>query len=160
MNLNHFDTHGNAVMVDVGQKPVTAREASAEGSIRMNADAFAAVRNGTVKKGDVLGVARVAGILAVKRTAELIPLCHVVPLTHCSVEFTMSEDSREVLARCTVRCDGKTGVEMEALLGVSTALLTIYDMCKAVDRTMEIGGIRLMRKNGGTGGEYVRQAAP
>lgn len=159
MNLNHFDTHGNAVMVDVGQKPITAREACAEGNIRMNAEAFAAVRNGTVKKGDVLGVARVAGILAVKRTAELIPLCHVVPLTHCSVEFMLSEDSPEVIARCTVRCDGKTGVEMEALQGVSTALLTIYDMCKAVDRAMEIGGIHLMRKSGGTGGEYVRQDA-
>ena len=128
-NLTHFDAAGNAVMVDVSEKPVTAREATAHGIITMNADAFAAVESGTVKKGDVLGVARVAGIMATKRTSELIPLCHPLPLTK---------------------------VEMEALTGVSTALLTIYDMCKAVDKGMELGEIHLVEKTGGKSGHYIR----
>ncbi len=159
MNLNHFDAHGNAIMVDVGEKPTTAREATAEGSIRMNAAAFAAVQNGTAKKGDVLGTARIAGILAAKRTAELIPLCHILPLTYCGITFALQEDALEVRVLCTVRCDGKTGVEMEALQGVSTALLTIYDMCKAVDRAMEIRNMRLLHKSGGASGTYTRADA-
>ena len=131
-NLTHFDAAGNAVMVDVSEKPVTAREATAHGIITMNADAFAAVQSGTVKKGDVLGVARVAGIMATKRTSELIPLCHPLPLTKAQIEFDLLPERRAVEARCTVKTSGVTGVEMEALTGVSTALLTIYDMCKAV----------------------------
>ena len=131
--LTHFDAEGNAVMVDVSGKPVTSREATAHGIITMNEDAFAAVQNGTVKKGDVLGVARVAGIMATKRTSELIPLCHPLPLTKAQIEFELLPERRAVEARCTVKTSGVTGVEMEALTGVSTALLTIYDMCKAVE---------------------------
>jgi cyclic pyranopterin phosphate synthase len=143
-NLTHFDAAGNAVMVDVSEKPVTAREATAHGIITMNAEAFAAVESGTVKKGDVLGVARVAGIMATKRTSELIPLCHPLPLTKVQIEFDLLPERRAVEARCTVKTSGVTGVEMEALTGVSTALLTIYDMCKAVDKGMELGEIHLV----------------
>ena len=132
-NLTHFDAAGNAVMVDVSEKPVTAREATAHGIITMNADAFAAVQSGTVKKGDVLGVARVAGIMATKRTSELIPLCHPLPLSKLTVDFHLLPEQQAVEAVCTARTIGVTGVEMEALTGVSAALLTIYDMCKAVD---------------------------
>ena len=152
-NLTHFDAEGNAVMVDVSEKPVTAREATAHGTITMNEEAFTAVKNGTVKKGDVLGVARVAGIMATKRTSELIPLCHPLPLTKVKIEL---EDRRAVEARCTVKTSGVTGVEMEALTGVSTALLTIYDMCKAVDKGMELGEIHLEKKSGGKSGLYIR----
>ena len=155
-NLTHFDAAGNAVMVDVSEKPVTAREATAHGIITMNADAFAAVESGTVKKGDVLGVARVAGIMATKRTSELIPLCHPLPLTKVQIEFRLLPERRAVEARCTVKTSGVTGVEMEALTGVSTALLTIYDMCKAVDKGMELGEIHLVEKTGGKSGHYIR----
>ena len=154
--LTHFDTTGNAVMVDVSEKPVTAREATAHGVITMNAEAFAAVCDGTVKKGDVLGVARIAGIMATKRTSELIPLCHPLPLSKVSVEFALDEARQAVEAFCTVKTTGVTGVEMEALTGVSTALLTIYDMCKAVDKGMELGEIHLVKKSGGKSGLYVR----
>ena len=154
-NLTHFDAAGNAVMVDVSEKPVTAREATAHGIITMNADAFAAVESGTVKKGDVLGVARVAGIMATKRTSELIPLCHPLPLTKVQIEFELLPERRAVEARCTVKTSGVTGVEMEALTGVSTALLTIYDMCKAVDKGMELGEIHLEKKSGGKSGLYI-----
>ena len=155
-NLTHFDAAGNAVMVDVSEKPVTAREATAHGVITMNEEAFDAVRNGTVKKGDVLGVARIAGIMATKRTSELIPLCHPLPLTKVAIEFRLLPERRAVEAFCTVKTSGVTGVEMEALTGVSTALLTIYDMCKAVDKGMELGEIRLDRKSGGKSGLYIR----
>lgn len=154
--LTHFDAAGNAVMVDVSDKPVTAREATAHGIITMNKEAFAAVQAGTVKKGDVLGVARVAGIMATKRTSELIPLCHPLPLTKVSIEFSLLEAEHAVEAFCTVKTSGVTGVEMEALTGVSTALLTIYDMCKAVDKGMELGRIHLVRKSGGKSGLYLR----
>ena len=154
--LTHFDAEGNAVMVDVSGKPVTSREATAHGIITMNEDAFAAVQNGTVKKGDVLGVARVAGIMATKRTSELIPLCHPLPLTKVQIEFELLPERRAVEARCTVKTSGVTGVEMEALTGVSTALLTIYDMCKAVDKGMELGEIYLEKKSGGKSGLYIR----
>ena len=154
--LSHFDASGSAVMVDVSEKPVTAREATAHGIITMNADAFAAVESGTVKKGDVLGVARVAGIMATKRTSELIPLCHPLPLTKVQIEFDLLPERRAVEARCTVKTSGVTGVEMEALTGVSTALLTIYDMCKAVDKGMELGEIHLVEKTGGKSGHYIR----
>lgn len=155
-NLTHFDAAGNAVMVDVSEKPVTARQAVARGIITMNAEAFAAVERGTVKKGDVLGVARIAGIMATKRTSELIPLCHPLPLTKVSVDFTLLPERQAVEAVCTVKITGVTGVEMEALTGVSTALLTIYDMCKAVDKGMELGEIGLVEKTGGKSGHYVR----
>lgn len=155
-NLTHFDAAGNAVMVDVSEKPVTAREATAHGIITMNADAFAAVESGTVKKGDVLGVARVAGIMATKRTSDLIPLCHPLMLSHASVDFTVLEEEGAIQAECTVKLSGKTGVEMEALTGVTVALLTIYDMCKAVDRSMELSDIHLVHKEGGKSGVYDR----
>ncbi len=154
--LTHFDTSGNAIMVDVSEKPVTAREATAHGVITMNAEAFAAVREGTAKKGDVLGVARIAAIMAAKRTSELIPLCHPLPLSKVAVEFALDEARQAVEAFCTVKTTGVTGVEMEALTGVSTALLTIYDMCKAVDKGMELGEIHLVKKSGGKSGLYVR----
>ena len=154
--LSHFDETGNAIMVDVSEKPVTAREATAHGAITMNAEAFAAIRDGTAKKGDVLGVARIAGIMVTKRTSELIPLCHPLPLSKVSVEFTLDEARQAVEAFCTVKTTGVTGVEMEALTGVSTALLTIYDMCKAVDKGMELGEIHLVKKSGGKSGLYVR----
>ena len=147
---------GNAVMVDVSVKPVTTREAIAHGIITMNAEAFAAVQSGTVKKGDVLGVARIAGIMATKRTSELIPLCHPLPLSKLTVDFHLLPEQQAVEAVCTVRTIGVTGVEMEALTGVSAALLTIYDMCKAVDKGMELGEIHLVEKTGGKSGHYVR----
>lgn len=155
-NLTHFDAAGNAVMVDVSEKPVTAREATAHGIITMNAEAFAAVESGTVKKGDVLGVARVAGIMATKRTSELIPLCHPLPLSKLTVDFHLLPEQQAVEAVCTARTIGVTGVEMEALTGVSAALLTIYDMCKAVDKGMELGEIHLEKKSGGKSGLYIR----
>ena len=145
-NLTHFDAAGNAVMVDVSGKPVTAREATARGILTMNAEAFAAVQSGTVKKGDV----------AAKRTSELIPLCHPLPLTKVCVDFELLPEQQAVEARCTVKTSGVTGVEMEALTGVSTALLTIYDMCKAVDKGMELSGIHLVEKTGGKSGHYIR----
>ena len=149
-NLTHFDASGNAVMVDVSEKTVTFREATAHGIITMNAEAFAAVES------DVLGVARIAGIMATKRTSELIPLCHPLPLTKVSVDFRLLPERQAVEALCTVKTAGVTGVEMEALTGVSTALLTIYDMCKAVDKGMELGEIHLVEKTGGKSGHYIR----
>lgn len=154
--LTHFDAAGNAVMVDVSEKPVTARQATAHGIITMNAEAFAAVQAGTVKKGDVLGVARIAGIMAAKRTSELIPLCHPLPLTKVSIEFALLPEKQAVEAFCTTKTTGVTGVEMEALTGVSAALLTIYDMCKAVDKGMEMSELYLVEKTGGKSGHYVR----
>lgn len=154
MEFTHIDENGNAVMVDVGDKAVTSREAVACGRIRMSRECFAAVTQGGMKKGDVLAVAQVAGIMGAKRTAELIPLCHTLLLTKVSVTFVLHEQSCEIEAVCTVRCDGKTGVEMEALTGVSTALLTVYDMCKAVDKRMEIGQIHLLEKRGGKSGDF------
>lgn len=154
--LNHFDDRGNAIMVDVTGKEVTHREATASGKIRVSRPVMDAVLAGTVKKGDVLGVARVAGIMAVKRTSELIPMCHPLPLTGCSVDFEIDEEQLEIKAVCTAKTDGKTGVEMEALTGVSAALLTIYDMCKAIDKRMEMNEIHLEKKSGGKSGVFVR----
>ena len=153
--LTHIDENGNAVMVDVGAKAVTHREAVAVGRITMSADCFAMVAEGRAKKGDVLGVAQVAGIMAAKRTFESIPLCHPLLLTKCSVEFTMLRGEHAIEARCTTQCDGRTGVEMEALHGVTTALLTIYDMCKAADRGMVLSDIHLAEKSGGKSGHFV-----
>ena len=153
--LTHIDENGNAVMVDVGAKAVTHREAVAVGRITMSGECFAMVAEGRAKKGDVLGVAQVAGIMAAKRTFESIPLCHPLLLTKCRVEFTMLRGEHAIEARCTTQCDGKTGVEMEALNGVTTALLTIYDMCKAADRGMVLSGIHLAEKSGGKSGHFV-----
>ena len=153
--FTHIDENGNAVMVDVSAKDVTRRQATAVGRIRMSADCFAMVAEGRAKKGDVLGVAQVAGILAAKRTFETIPLCHPLMLTKCSVEFTLLREENVIEARCTTRCDGRTGVEMEALHGVTTALLTIYDMCKAADRGMVLSDIHLAEKSGGKSGHFV-----
>ena len=154
--FNHFDEHGNAIMVDVTDKDITERIAVAEGSIRVSPEVFAAVQNGTAAKGDVLGTARIAGIMATKRTPDLIPMCHPLMLTKASVDFNLFEEECRIQAVCTTKLKGRTGVEMEALTGVSVALLTIYDMCKAMDRGMEIGGISLVKKDGGKSGLYQR----
>lgn len=154
--LTHFDEKGNAVMVDVTDKPVTDRMAAACGSIRVSREVFEAIKNGTAKKGDVLGTARIAGIMAVKKTWDIIPLCHPLPLTKVTIDFTLEEETLSVEAVCTARLLGRTGVEMEALTGVSAALLTIYDMCKAMDRGMEIEKIHLLEKAGGKSGHYLR----
>ncbi|MDL2327653.1 cyclic pyranopterin monophosphate synthase MoaC [Ruminococcaceae bacterium OttesenSCG-928-A11] len=158
--LNHFDPGGKAVMVDVSAKDVTTRTATATGCITMNGAAFAAVAAGTAEKGDVLGVARVAGIMAAKRTAELIPMCHPLVTEKATVDFELLPESRTVRATCTVKTSGKTGVEMEALCGVNIALLTVYDMCKAVDRAMTLHAICLMEKQGGKSGHYRREDTP
>lgn len=154
--LNHFDEGGKAVMVDVSDKEATKRVAVAGGRIRMNGEAFAAVQSGTAAKGDVLGVARVAGIMAAKRTFELIPMCHPLLTEKAAIEFVLHPQEHVVEAVCTVQTTGKTGVEMEALMGVNVALLTIYDMCKAVDRSMELFDVALREKSGGQSGHYIK----
>ena len=153
--LTHFDEQGRAAMVDVTAKAETVRTAIAKGRIRMEAETLRVIRAGTAAKGDVLGVARIAGIMAAKRTGELIPLCHPLPLGTCAVDFRILPEENAVEAVCTASLRGQTGVEMEALTGVSTALLTIYDMCKAIDRRMEITGIHLAKKTGGKSGVFV-----
>jgi cyclic pyranopterin phosphate synthase len=153
--LSHIDASGRIRMVDVGGKPVTAREAVARGRITMSAAALRLVRRGEVAKGDPLQAARLAGIMAAKRTADLIPLCHPLPLSHVEVELTPTRTGFEIEARA--RTTAQTGVEMEALTAVAVAALTIYDMVKAVDRTMVIGDIRLMEKRGGRSGEWSRE---
>jgi cyclic pyranopterin phosphate synthase len=154
--LTHFNAQGEAHMVDVSAKEETERTAVAEGRIQVNQAVFDAVSNGTSKKGDVLGVARIGGIQAAKRTFELIPLCHLIGLTHCSIDFRLEPETRTIYAACTTKTTGKTGVEMEALTGVTTALLTVYDMCKALDRSMELKDIRLVYKDGGKSGVFER----
>ena len=154
MELSHFDEQGNARMVDVTEKKVTSRTAVAEGRIAVSGEVFAAVRDKTAAKGDVLSTATVAGIMAAKKTSELIPMCHPLSLTHASVTFTLLPESTEILARATVKTDGKTGVEMEALTAVSASLLTIYDMCKAIDKRMVIKEIHLVEKQGGKSGDF------
>lgn len=154
--LSHFDTEGNAIMVDVSEKEETTRTAIASGIIKVNDAVMEAVVNKTVQKGDVLGVARVAGIMAAKQTPHLIPMCHPLLLSKCSVDFEVNETENIIKALCTVKIKGQTGVEMEALTGVSVALLTIYDMCKAIDKRMEISDIHLEYKAGGKSGEFVR----
>jgi cyclic pyranopterin phosphate synthase len=151
--LTHLDEAGAARMVDVGGKSETVREAVAEGRITMSAHAAQAIAAGAVAKGDVLAVARVAGIMAAKRTSDLIPLCHPLPLSKVTIDLSVSADG--VSAVATVATTGRTGVEMEALTAVSTALLTVYDMAKALDKRMEIGGVRLLRKTGGKSGDFV-----
>jgi len=156
-DFTHFDSRGNAIMVDVSAKEVSVRAAEARGSISMNDDAMKAVLGGTVKKGDVLAVARIGGIMAAKRCAELIPLCHPLNFDECTIDFSVDEKKNEIEASCRVKLSGKTGAEMEALTGVSIALLTIYDMCKAIDRAMVIGDIRLWEKSGGKSGHFRRE---
>ena len=153
--LTHFDERGASRMVDVAAKPETHRVAVAAGTIRMQPSTLAIVLAGTAKKGDVLGVARIAAIQAAKRTSELIPLCHPVPLTSVAVDFTADEKGCAIECRATVECTARTGVEMEALTAVQVGLLTIYDMCKAVDRGMTMEAIRLLEKHGGKSGSYV-----
>lgn len=150
--LTHLDENGAARMVDVSEKTDTVREAMAAGSIRMSAECFALVKNGAVKKGDVLSVARIAGIMGAKKTFELVPLCHCIGLTGVELEFLMHEENCEIEVHCRTKTVGKTGVEMEALTGVQIALLTIYDMCKAIDRGMVMTDIRLLKKSGGKSG--------
>ena len=152
--LTHFDERGAAHMVDVGAKAETHRVAVARGEIRMKAATFRLVESGSSKKGDVLGIARVAAIQAAKRTSELIPLCHPVPLTSVAVQFVLDKRRSAVVCRATVECVAKTGVEMEALTAVQVGLLTIYDMCKAVDRGMTMGDIHVVEKRGGKSGPY------
>ncbi len=152
--LTHFDASGQAHMVDVGAKEVTHRRAVAQGSIHMLPATLALIRDGNHKKGDVLGIARIAAIMASKRTADLIPLCHPIALTRVAVEFALDEASCSVSITVTAECSGQTGVEMEALTAASVGLLTIYDMCKAVDRGMVISAVQLLEKEGGKSGHW------
>ncbi len=153
--FTHFDDSGNAIMVDVTDKEVTERTAVAAGGILVSREVYDAVKGGSAKKGDVLGTARVAGIMAAKRTSELIPMCHPLMLTKVTVDFELEEESHRIRCVCTAKLSGKTGVEMEALTGVSVALLTIYDMCKAMDRAMRIEDIHLVEKMGGKSGHFI-----
>ena len=155
--FTHFNNKGEAVMVDVSNKDITVREAVAAGKITMSQECFDKIAEGTIGKGDVLSVARIAGIIGAKKTSELIPLCHIIDLTKVEIDFNTDNDSFSIYALCTAKAKGVTGVEMEALTGVSTALLTIYDMCKAVDRTMVISDIKLLKKSGGKSGLWQRQ---
>jgi cyclic pyranopterin phosphate synthase len=155
MALTHFDAQGAAHMVDVGAKDETLRVARAAGRIVMRPETLALVRAGTARKGDVLGVARIAAIQAAKRTADLIPLAHPIPITRVAAEFADADDPPAVTLTVTVETVGRTGVEMEALTAVSVGLLTIYDMCKAADRAMRIDSIRLLEKTGGKSGSFV-----
>lgn len=154
--FTHFDSSGNAVMVDVSEKQITERIAVAQGRILVCQKIFDSIKAGKVKKGDVLGVARIAGIMGAKRTSDLIPLCHPLMLTKCTLDFFLEAgEQNAVKAVCTVRTDGRTGVEMEALTGVQTALLTIYDMCKAIDKGMVITDVHLVEKSGGKSGDFT-----
>ena len=157
MDFTHFNDQGRAKMVDVGEKAPTRRTATAAARVLVNENTFALIRSGGMKKGDVLGVARVAGIMAAKRAWELIPLCHPLMLEHCTLDFTLDRERSALEAECTVKVSGRTGVEMEALTGVSAALLTVYDMCKAMDRSMVLGEIRLVHQEGGKSGTFHRE---
>lgn len=158
--LTHFDPKGQAHMVDVGEKAITHRVAMAEGYIHMQASTLALIVRGDAKKGDVLGIARIAAIQASKKTADLIPLCHPLALTHVAVAFDTDATASSVRCSVTVETEGKTGVEMEALTAVSVGLLTIYDMCKAVDRGMTLSNIRLLEKSGGKSGHWLADNLP
>ncbi len=162
MSLTHFDEQGAARMVDVGRKAVTRREAVARGSVRMAPETYRRIADRAVEKGDVLGVARVAGIMAAKRTGELIPMCHPLGLESVTIDFTLQpgEPVAAIDIQAIARVEGKTGVEMEALTAVSVAALTIYDMCKSADRGMVIDGVRLVRKRGGKSGTWIRPGEP
>lgn len=157
-NLTHFNSRGEAHMVDVGEKNPTHRIAVCEGTITMQAETLDKILQGDHKKGDVLGIARIAGIMAAKKTSDLIPLCHPLALTHIDIEFAPNTDSNSIYCTCRVETRGQTGVEMEALTAVQIALLTIYDMCKAVDRGMTMTDIRLIEKKGGKSGHWLQNA--
>ena len=154
MELTHFDDNGNAVMVDVSEKDITGRTAVARGSIHVSRRALDAILGRQVKKGDVLTVSQVAGIMGTKKTADIIPMCHPIFLSNVKVEFEIDEKACDISVFCTAQTEGKTGVEMEALTGVSVALLTIYDMCKAIDKRMTIGDIHLVEKTGGKSADF------
>ena len=154
MEMTHFDKSGNAAMVDISDKSVTARTAVAQGVIRMSEECLRMVRSGEHKKGDVLAVARIAGIMGAKKTSDLIPLCHNIGLTSVNIDFEFPENENAIRVICSVSCEAKTGAEMEALTGVNIALLTVYDMCKAVDKRMVMDDIHLERKTGGKSGEF------
>lgn len=154
--FTHFDDDGKAVMVDITEKNVTERTAVATGEIVMNSETFEAVKKGNIKKGDVLGVARIAAIMAAKQTQTLIPMCHNILLTNAKIEFSFDDEGNKILIKSTVKTTGKTGVEMEALTMVSIAGLTIYDMCKSMDKSMVIGEIRLVEKHGGKSGDWIK----
>jgi cyclic pyranopterin monophosphate synthase len=155
--LTHFNQQGQAHMVDIADKAVTQRSATAQGCIWMLKETLQVVMQGDAKKGDVLGIARIAAIQASKKTADLIPLCHPIALTKVQVEFVIDEVQANITCQCTVQCEGKTGVEMEALTAVQVGLLTIYDMCKAIDRGMTMTDIQLLEKHGGKSGDWVRE---
>lgn len=155
-NFTHFDSDGRAVMVDVTSKPVTEREATAAARVRMQPETLAAIAEGQIGKGDVLAVARLAGIMAAKRTPDLIPLCHPLALTSVSVDLTLNTEETCVDIAATCKLSGKTGVEMEALTAASVAALTVYDMCKALDKGMQITDLRLTHKRGGKSGEFMQ----
>lgn len=157
LRLSHLDEHGHARMVDVSAKDVTSRQATARGRVVMQPETLAMILEGRAPKGDVLATARIAGIMAAKRTHELIPLCHPLPVSGISVDLGPSEDGAGVEIEATVRVSGQTGVEMEALTAVSIAALTVYDMCKAVERSMRIEAVRLVAKSGGKSGDYVAE---
>ena len=154
--FTHFDDDGKAVMVDITEKNVTERTAVATGEIVMNKETLEAVKRGNIKKGDVLGVARIAAIMAAKQTQSLIPMCHNILLTTAKIEFSFDDEGNKILIKSTVKTTGKTGVEMEALTMVSIAGLTIYDMCKSMDKSMVIGEIRLVEKHGGKSGDWIK----
>jgi cyclic pyranopterin monophosphate synthase len=160
MSLTHFDATGAAHMVDVGSKPETKRRAVAEGIIRMEPATLALILGGEHRKGDVLGIARIAGIMGAKRTSDLVPLCHPLGLTRVAVDLEPLVEQSAVYCRATVETKGATGVEMEALCAVQISLLTVYDMCKAVDRGMTIDGVRLLEKEGGQSGHWTRVVEP
>lgn len=150
--LTHTDENGNAVMVDISEKKITARTAAASGIIRMSDEALSAAAEGKMPKGDVFSTARIAGIMAAKKTCELIPLCHQINLSHVTIDFEICPDEGYIRCECRVKLEAKTGAEMEALTGVSTALLTVYDMCKAIDKHMVIDDVHLVEKTGGKSG--------
>ncbi|MEG1476352.1 MAG: cyclic pyranopterin monophosphate synthase MoaC [Oscillospiraceae bacterium] len=154
MELTHIDENGNAIMVDVSAKDITSRKAIAEGSLHVCPEVFAAISDGKSKKGDILGVARVAGIMAAKNTSSLIPLCHPLPISKCTIDFETNAEACTLKAICEVCVTGRTGVEMEAITGVSLALITVYDMCKAIDKGMVLTDIHLVHKEGGKSGVY------
>jgi cyclic pyranopterin phosphate synthase len=154
-HFTHFNSAGNAVMVDISSKETGLRTAIAKGFISVNDQTCKAIKNRNAKKGDVLAVARLAGITGAKKTSELIPLCHFLSFDTCSIDFSIPEHTGQIEATCTVKLTGKTGAEMEALTGVSIALLTVYDMCKSMDRGMIISGIHLAEKSGGASGHYI-----
>lgn len=156
-NFSHFDASGNAWMIDVGSKSETFREAIAAGTVIMRSETFRMVREGSAAKGDAIGVARIAGIMAAKKVDSLVPLCHPLMISSIVIDFTFMEDGRSIGIEAKVGCKGQTGVEMEALTAVSVAALTLYDMCKSVDKGMVISDIRLLQKSGGKSGTFVRE---